>query len=86
MLREERRETYAHSEVTRLFERLGYDLTDANEVTRLNENLRYAERQRRRFERLESNKLGWIVSLVLLCVGAALTTIVQWANSFAKGH
>lgn len=85
-LREERREAYADSDVIRLFERLGYDLTDPNEVTRLNENLRYTERQRRRLERLESNKLGWIVSVVLLCIGAALTTMVQWANSFAKGH
>jgi len=85
-IREERRDNAAaRINVTTLFERLGYDLTDQAEITRLNENLRYAERQRRRYERMENSKVGWIVSLLLVITGAAITAVVQWVTS-VKGH
>lgn len=82
MLREERE---ARLSVVSLFQRLGYDLTDPDEINRLNENLRYAERQRRRYEVLEGNKLGWLVSLILVIAGASITAVVQWFTSI-KGH
>lgn len=72
--------------VITVFELLGYDLTDPAEIARLNENLRYSERQRRRYERLEGSKLGWLISLVLVIVGAAMTTAAQWVTSSLRGH
>lgn len=84
--REERHDVYvSRINVITLFQRLGYDLGNPDDISRLNENLRYAERQRQRFERLENNRAGYVVSGVLVFVGAALTAMVQWFSSI-KTH
>lgn len=81
-LRDERQ---AHLNLITLFDRLGYDLTDSDEVNRLNENLRFAERQRKRAERIETGRLGWIVTGAIaffsIVIGAFLTQVIQyWTN------
>lgn len=86
-LRDERVDRYPDDErasrinVVTLFDRLGYDLANGDDINRLNENLRYAERQRRRYERLENNKFGWLISLVLVVAGAVLTALLQWFST-----
>ena len=87
--REEREDRYpdddraARINIVTLFDRLGYDLAKADDISRLNENLRYSERQRRRYERLENNKFGWVISLVLVVAGAVLTAFLQWLSTLS---
>lgn len=72
--------------VVNLFAQLGYDLRNQNDINRLSENLRYTERQRRRYERFENNRFGWIVSFVCMAIGAMLTSFIpQWFNN-KSGH
>lgn len=74
-LREDRQ---AHLNLITLFQRLGYDLKDSDDVNRLNENLRFAEKQRKRTEWLEASRLGWIVNLLLVASGAVITASITW--------
>ncbi len=78
-VREERYQS--RQNVYTFFERLGYDITNNQDVERLAENLRFAERQRQRAEKMDSNKLGWVVSFVLLMLGAAASAMAQWFAS-----
>lgn len=81
-LRRDRREEWQHRvTVITLFERLGYDLSDNEDVQRLNENLRFIEKQRKRQERMDTNRVTWLVSLALVVIGAALSALVNWIST-----
>lgn len=68
-----------------LFRAVGVDPGNQDDITRLRDNLLYAERQRRRYERFENNRFGWIVSFICMAVGAMLTSLIpQWFNR--SGH
>lgn len=80
--RRDRREEWQHRvTVITLFERLGYDLSDNEDVQRLNENLRFIEKQRKRQERMDTNRVTWLVSLALVVIGAALSALVNWLST-----
>ena len=71
--------------VIHLFNRLGYNLYNSDDVNRLAENLRFAEDSRKRYEAVKSRRLGWIVSLGIALLGAFLTSVGQWvASHFSK--
>lgn len=71
--------------VVSVFERLGYDLTSSEDISRLNENLRYTERERKRREWMESHKISWVISLALVIIGAAATTALNWLTGKFSG-
>lgn len=68
-----------------IFSRLGYNLYNEEDVNRLRENLRFAEEGRRKSERFESNRLGWIVGVIIAAFSAVLTALGQViATHFSK--
>lgn len=85
-LRDERQELDEKLDmIITLFRAVGVDPRNQDDITRLGDNLRYAERQRRRYERFENNRFGWIVSFICMAVGAMLTSLIpQWFNK--SGH
>ena len=70
--------------VVNLFNRLGYNLYNSEDVTRLGENLRFSEESRRRYEAIKTRRLGWIVSLSIALMGAFLTSVGQWVANHVK--
>jgi hypothetical protein len=54
-------------------------------VQRLNENLRFAEKERRTRERLDSSKMGMVFSGLIAIFTAAATLFVQWVYAKVGG-
>lgn len=72
-----------HIEVQRLnvvsvFDRLGYDLTDNDEIARLRDNLRYAETERKRRELMRASKLTWLSNTLVAFMGAGAAGIISY--------
>ena len=69
-----------HLNVITLFDRLGYNLYDDDEVKRLDRNLRFSEEARERRERFDSNKWKWVVGAMISLFGSGLTLFFQYVG------
>lgn len=72
------RERFREQGWEEFIERLGYN---PNDIEELREDLRFARRQRKRSEKIESSKLGWVISFVFIVMGAMVTAVVQWFST-----
>ena len=65
-------------DVAEVFSRLGYDVRNQDDLNKLGNTLRYAERLFKRDESFRSHRLGWYVSVLIAAVGAILGGVFQW--------
>jgi di/tricarboxylate transporter len=72
------RDRLSRINVISLFDRLGYDVTEASEIKRLNENLTFLERERKRREAMNSNKMKVVGAILVGALGAVSTYLINW--------
>jgi di/tricarboxylate transporter len=53
-------------------------LTEASEIKRLNENLTFLERERKRREAMNSNKMKVVGAILVGALGAVSTYLINW--------
>jgi hypothetical protein len=83
---ERERDRLSRINVISLFDRLGYDVTEASEIKRLNENLTFLERERKRREDMSSNKMKLMGAVFIGVLGAVSTYLVNWVvNKIVPG-
>lgn len=68
-----------------VFDRLGYDVRNFDDIERLNKTIRFAEGMRLRHERIEANKLTWAVMAFLAILGALVTPLLQFLTAKKGG-
>lgn len=71
--------------VISLFRELGYDLYNSNDVSRLGDNLRFAEHERKHQELMRTSRLTWISNSLVALLGAGASGIVLFlVNRWSK--
>jgi di/tricarboxylate transporter len=80
------RDRLSRINVISLFDRLGYDVTEPSEIKRLNENLTFLERERKRREDMSSTKMKLVGAILIGALGAVSTYLVNWVvNKIVPG-
>lgn len=71
--------------VVSVFRELGYDLYNSSDISRLGENLRFAEQERKHQELMRSSRLAWLSNSLVALLGAGASGIVMFlVNRWSK--
>lgn len=71
--------------VITVFNQLGYNLWNQDDINRLRENLEFAQKTRERDETIRSRRLGWFVSAAIAILSTIVTVFGEWiVNKVAK--
>ena len=67
--------------VITVFNQLGYNPWNQDDINRLRENLEFVQKTREREETIRSRRLGWFVSAAIAILSTIVTVFGEWIVS-----